>query len=222
MNYTYEYPMQSVTVDMVAFAIQNGKPRELLIERLEDPFKGFIALPGGHIDSNEPLLDCGVREFREETCVLTDKTWCSQVGAFGDPNRDPRGHYITVAYTCILPFSDFLGARPRSDAKRIIINSRPISTLNWAFDHQEITSQAMKVLGDQSRVSAISFLKNNKHALEKEFTARHMREFIEIFREETLDPGNFSKSVNHWVSTGIIQKVGTSKIGYKGALYSFI
>ncbi len=222
MSYIYEYPMQSITVDMVAFAIQNGNLRQLLIERLEDPFKGMIALPGGHIDPNEPLLDCGVREFREETYVMVDKSWCTQVGAFGAPGRDPRGHYVTVACTCILPFEEFRGAKPRSDAKKIIINNRPIQSTKYAFDHQEITLKAIEVLGNLPRVNPIKFLIDNRHALGQEFTARHIREFLEIFREEALDPGNFSKSVTHWVSTGIIQKVGNSKIGYKGALYSFV
>ena len=39
-----------------------------------------------------------------------------QVGAFGDPGRDPRGWTVTVAYGAIVPDTN-LGVKAADDAK---------------------------------------------------------------------------------------------------------
>ncbi len=94
--FTYEYPRPALTADVVVFAERGGELSVLLIERKHDPFKGCWALPGGFVDENEALADAAARELREET-GLSGLT-LTQVGAFGDPGRDPRGHVVSVAF----------------------------------------------------------------------------------------------------------------------------
>lgn len=47
-----------------AIVVQNG--HILLVTRGRHPGKGQLALPGGHLDPNETLRDCAVRELKEE------------------------------------------------------------------------------------------------------------------------------------------------------------
>ena len=68
----------------------------LLIKRGRDPFKGSYALPGGFLEEGERLEDCVVREVREETGLDTEIV--SLVGVYSDPDRDPRGHFVTAVY----------------------------------------------------------------------------------------------------------------------------
>jgi 8-oxo-dGTP diphosphatase len=42
-------------------------PRVLLIKRGKPPRLGQWSIPGGHLELGEGVLDCGVREVREET-----------------------------------------------------------------------------------------------------------------------------------------------------------
>jgi 8-oxo-dGTP diphosphatase len=70
----------------------------LLIRRKEEPFKGCWALPGGYVNENEPLDRAAARELHEETGLTVPPSKLEQLGAFGDPGRDPRGHTITVAF----------------------------------------------------------------------------------------------------------------------------
>lgn len=96
MPVTYAYPRPSVTCDVVLFAPRADDLAVLLIERKHDPFKGAWALPGGFVDEGESLERAAARELREETGVGNVRL--VQVGAFGDPGRDPRGHTITIAF----------------------------------------------------------------------------------------------------------------------------
>jgi 8-oxo-dGTP diphosphatase len=94
--YTYEYPRPAVTVDIAVFGRREGELVVLLIERKHEPFLGAWALPGGFVDANEALEAAALRELLEETG--TTGVALTQVGAFGEPGRDPRGHTVSIAF----------------------------------------------------------------------------------------------------------------------------
>lgn len=100
MPYTYPYPRPAVTCDVVAFTLRHDDLAILLIKRKDEPFKGHWALPGGFVNDNESLERAAARELYEETGLSGVRI--EQIGAFGDPGRDPRGHTITVAFTAFL------------------------------------------------------------------------------------------------------------------------
>lgn len=105
--YAYKYPRPGCTVDTCILACpeRDEEPSLLLIQRKYDPFAGKWALPGGFVDQDEPLDKAAARELQEETSVDpgVENIRLEQVGAFGDPGRDPRGWTITVAYVAIVP-----------------------------------------------------------------------------------------------------------------------
>jgi 8-oxo-dGTP diphosphatase len=72
----------------------------LLIQRKDEPFRGAWALPGGFVNENESLDRAAARELSEETGLSGLRL--EQLGAFGDPGRDPRGHVVTIAYVTFL------------------------------------------------------------------------------------------------------------------------
>ena len=78
----------------------------LLIQRKNDPFAGSWALPGGFVDEGENLEQAAARELQEETSVDPTSVPLVQVGAYGDPGRDPRGWTVSVAYCAVVPSSD--------------------------------------------------------------------------------------------------------------------
>lgn len=98
MSFTYPYPRPSVTADVVAFTMRADDLAVLLIKRKDEPFKGCWALPGGFVNENEPLDRAAARELHEETGLTVHPSKLEQLGAFGDPGRDPRGHTVTVAF----------------------------------------------------------------------------------------------------------------------------
>lgn len=124
-----------VTVDILI--INDTTEEILLIKRLNEPFKDYWALPGGFVDENEDLEEAAHRELKEETNLEVEDLY--QLGAFGAPGRDPRGHMISIAYLGYS--SDVENVKAMDDAKELKwfkINDLP----KLAFDHKEIIDLA--------------------------------------------------------------------------------
>lgn len=112
----------------------------LLIERGWDPFKNQWALAGGHVDTGETSLEAAVRELEEETGITVPAADLQQVGAFDAPGRDPRGRYVTVAYTATLPAP----VQPTAGDDATAARWWPLNALpDLAFDHAEIITAAL-------------------------------------------------------------------------------
>jgi 8-oxo-dGTP diphosphatase len=110
----------------------------LLIKRKNEPFKGCWALPGGFVDEKEDLEQAALRELFEETQLKASDL--KQIGAFGNPNRDPRGHMVSVAYFGTVP--EEVIAIASDDAKEIgWFSLKKLPAL--AFDHAEIISEGI-------------------------------------------------------------------------------
>ena len=136
--YSYEYPRPAVTVDVVLFTEEAADRKILLIQRRNPPFKDHWALPGGFVEMNESLEESALRELREETGLANLQL--TQLGAFGDPDRDPRGRVITVVY-----YGTIDATQARVVAGSDAVDARWFSTANLptlAFDHAEIIAAA--------------------------------------------------------------------------------
>jgi 8-oxo-dGTP diphosphatase len=122
-----------VTVDAVILYKGNSI---LLIRRKNPPFKGELALPGGFVDIGETVEEACSREAYEETNLHINII--KLVGVFSDPNRDPRGHTISIAYLCE-PLQKDETPKAKDDALSIeLIPLKKLSSLKLAFDHFEI------------------------------------------------------------------------------------
>ncbi len=96
MQYVYDYPRASVTVDIIVFCMFDKEMSVLLIQRGKEPFREKWALPGGFIEMEETLLETGRRELKEETGL--ENIILHQFKSYGDPHRDPRGRTISVVF----------------------------------------------------------------------------------------------------------------------------
>ncbi|MFN8640158.1 MAG: NUDIX hydrolase [Planctomycetota bacterium] len=144
MPFTYEYARPAVTVDVVLFDLAvPTKPRVLLIRRRRAPFRGRWALPGGFVDPHEDLEDAARRELREETGIEVGSLW--QLGAYGTPGRDPRGHTISVVFCGAADAAAVAAVRAGDDAADC--GFRPAQRPGpLAFDHADILRDARALL----------------------------------------------------------------------------
>lgn len=128
------YKKPSLTVDIFIF---NKETNEfILIKRKNDPFKNHWALPGGFVDYGETTENAAIREAKEETTM--DVSLINLIGVYSNPDRDPRGHTITLVY---LAQGDFNQRKADDDAKEIgIFNFENLNNIDLAFDHEKILS----------------------------------------------------------------------------------
>lgn len=138
-KYCYEFPRPAVSVDIVVLAGEGDEREILLIKRAKDPYKGFWAIPGGFVEIDEPLEKAAARELKEETGL--DRVKLQQVAAFGDPDRDPRGRTISVAFVGqIARRREIHGADDAADAGWHRLDKLP----KLGFDHKKIIRAALE------------------------------------------------------------------------------
>lgn len=87
-----QWEKPSLAVDAIVI---NGD-KILLIKRGKEPWKGMLAFPGGFVEQGEDPEVAVIRELKEECGLdgVVEKLVCVK----GDPNRDPRGHVVSIAY----------------------------------------------------------------------------------------------------------------------------
>jgi 8-oxo-dGTP diphosphatase len=144
-QHCYDHPRPSVTADVVLFHRAAGRVEVLLIKRAREPFKGQWALPGGFVDEGESLEAAAARELKEETGV--HGIGLEQIGAFGDPGRDPRGHTVSIAFAALLKDRPEAQASDDAEDARWHSAARPP---RLAFDHKKILRLARARLLDSN------------------------------------------------------------------------
>ncbi|GAA3364028.1 NUDIX hydrolase [Saccharopolyspora gregorii] len=132
----------SLTTDIVLFAESGGLRHVLLIRRGWAPYAGHWALPGGYVDNGERFITAARRELTEETGLTTGRL--DMVGVYDEPDRDPRGRVISVAFTALLP------TMPRATAGDDARDARwiPVDVAlsrRLAFDHDLIVRDALNL-----------------------------------------------------------------------------
>ena len=138
--FCYEHPHPAVAVDIAVFRESSPHLEILLIERAAEPFRGRWALPGGFVGIDEDLEDAARRELAEETGLRG--LVLEQIGAFGDPGRDPRERVISVAFAAFAT-ADEAALQAGSDARSVswfALDALPA----LAFDHAEIIAAALR------------------------------------------------------------------------------
>jgi 8-oxo-dGTP diphosphatase len=140
--YAYQYPRASVTADAVLFAEKEGQTYVLLIQRGNDPYKGYWAFPGGFLNMDETVARCAERELEEETGIRL--TGMQLVGIYSDVERDPRGRVITAAYTAMTTMPEAVAADDAAAARWWPLSALP----QLAFDHDKILADARQKIID--------------------------------------------------------------------------
>ena len=138
-----------LTADAVVFGEHDRGLHVLLIRRGDDPFEGHWALPGGHVDPGEHAHAAAVRELAEETGLHVTPGSFLPFAAYGEPGRDPRGRYVTFAYTARL-FStpEPVPADDAADARWLLVDDVLAGRYPLAFDHARIIGDALRVVAD--------------------------------------------------------------------------
>jgi len=128
-----DYKSPKLTVDGIV--LKDGEI--LLVKRKKQPFENMWALPGGFVNYGEKTENAAIREMFEETGLKTKINHL--VGVYSDPNRDPRGHTVSVVYLLDVYEGKLKGGDDALEAKFFDLNNLP----DLSFDHENIIKDAI-------------------------------------------------------------------------------
>lgn len=137
------YKNQGIHANVVLLTSDNGELKVLLVKRLNNPFFGYWALPGGAVYNNETVDDAIVRELKEKTAIQISKPKMFDV--FSKVDRAPQMRMICVGYIAVIDKSaiSFIKKTSKTDDADWF-RLEDIPTL--AYDHNEIINGALEFL----------------------------------------------------------------------------
>jgi len=205
-------PALPVTVDTVILTVLEGQLQAVLVKRLDDPFAGLWALPGGFVRPEESLEDAALRELREATGV--EEVYLEQLYTFGDPHWDTRGRVVSVAYVAMIA-ADLCPLTPHrmeAEARWFSLYKLP----GMAFDHGAMLEGALQRVRTKLEYTTIGF-----HLMPQTFTLQELQSTYEIILDRSLDKRNFRRRLK---LLELVEPVGVKRAegpGRPAELYRF-
>ena len=190
--------------------IEDKELKTVVVHR-ETAKTGVLALPGGIVKPNESLRQAAIRELFEETGIKVEADQLHQGRAFGDPDRDPRGRYVTIAYVALLPIIDVISAGSDAATAELVPVQRILSgRLKLEFDHNKIVKtayeRAIRLIEDTP--AATSFCSR------KGFSLSDLRNVYETILGWEIDPANFRRKVAE--TKGLVEFVEPGSVAPSG------
>jgi 8-oxo-dGTP diphosphatase len=149
----FSFPPFVVTVDLAIFTLRRDRLEVLLVERGGHPFRGYWALPGGHVkQAAESVEAAAERELAEETGIGVAGAYLEQLATYSAPTRDPRMQrglqVVTVAFVALVPDLEV----PTAGSNEAAAKWWPVDEvvpaagdgIDLAFDHKRIVRDALQ------------------------------------------------------------------------------
>lgn len=212
LRYCYRYPHAAITADCVIFGFNGKSLKILLIERGNEPFLGYWALPGGFMRMDETIEQTAARELREETNL--SNVYLDQFRVYSKVGRDPRERVVTVAFIALVKPDDYNVLAGDDAANAVWFDDNMLPPL--AFDHSEIISEAREYLKEILLLKPVAF-----ELLNKTFTISQLQTVYEVINRTSYDRRNFLRTA---IDSDVISEVKSFNervSGRIGKLYTF-
>jgi len=185
-----------VAVDNCIFTVLEGRLHLLLIQMTKVPYTGMWALPGGLIQDEESLDAAAGRILNEETGVAD--VYLEQLYTFGQPDRDPAGRVVSVAYFALIHAA---GIALRTQSKYADVRWWSCANLPpLAYDHDAVAAYARQRLEWKLAYTNIVW-----SLLPRRFALTELQKVYEAVLGRQLDKRNFRKKI---LSLGLVEPVG--------------
>lgn len=183
--------LMTMRAELVMVAIDEGKPRLLMMKRERPPFEHGLALPGQYLGDDETLESLARRIPR----MLGIKAGTPRLfGVFSQPGRDPRNRTIAAAHLCAANFVQ-MTSLTHQDPRFHMVTFDPGSPyahgnfvfsghdyFHIAFDHDSIIFHAFLTMQDTLDHSMIAF-----DFLGETFTLFELQRVHEVLLRSPLD-----------------------------------
>lgn len=197
-----------VAVDCIIFGFDGNDIKLLLVQRGLKPEKGKWSLMGGFLQLKESPEQAASRVLKKLTGL--EGVYLEQLGAFGDPSRDPVERTISIAYFALIDIHQY-EKQISSDYHAEWFHLK--KTPDLIFDHRKMVEGAKRQLRYKAALHPILF-----ELLPPRFTIPQLQILYEGIYDATFDNRNFSRKV---LSTELLvkQKEKDKANSKKGAFY---
>jgi ADP-ribose pyrophosphatase YjhB (NUDIX family) len=210
-TYYKEFQKVLLSVDCIIFGFDQNKLKILIGRRNMDPGRGEWSLYGGFVRNDESLDAAAQRTLLELTGLRN--IYMSQVGAFGNIDRDPGERVVSIAYYALINVKDY-SERLRKQHGVEWVNIEDIPQMY--SDHNAMIAKARKLIQQKIKTNPVGF-----ELLPELFTLTQLQRLYEAVNGEPLDKRKFRtriKDMDYIEKTELIDKK-TSKRG--ASLYRF-
>ena len=203
MKLFHSYSNPALAIDLVVFGYHENELSVLLLNRKDEPFKGGWTLPGAFLQMQEKFSDTCSRVLR--TKLGMDKVYLEQLYSFDEPERDPRGRAISVAYFALVNPSrlEISAGTMANDVKWFNVKKIP----ELGFDHKMIFKKALQRLRSKILYFPVGF-----ELLDEYFTMTELHELYECILDVPLDRRNFRRTI---LASEYILPTGTKREGLR-------
>ena len=195
-----------VALDSIIFGFDGEELKLLLVKRGVQTDRDTWSLMGGWLKPSESLDQAADRILFE----LTNLTgvFLEQLGAFGDPTRDPVERTVAVAYYALVNVKDYeTKISDTYHAHWFSMHDLP----ELLFDHADMIKMAIERLRYKAAFHPIGF-----ELMPETFTIPQIQNLYEAIYGSNFDKRNFSRKI---LSTGLLVKLKEKQKGFskKGA-----
>lgn len=187
------YEMPFTRVELCTLSVVDGRLCVLLGKRMEAPFKGLWALPGGvlRIDLDDDL-DQAAQRIAQERLGL-ELPYLRQQCVVGGKGRDPRSIWaLSVVYRALTPVENF---HPSAGKRLEELKWFPVDAASadggLAFDHLLIIAKAVSDLRAEVDRLDLPF-----EYLPEMFTLGELQEMCEQLLGHRLDKSSFRRRLD--------------------------
>ncbi|KXK08955.1 MAG: Bifunctional NMN adenylyltransferase/Nudix hydrolase [candidate division WS6 bacterium OLB21] len=124
-----KYLDRVLTVDCL---VVNSEGKVLFVTRAAEPYKNYLALPGGYMNFDETAEQAVIREVKEETGIILDKV--EMFAVYDDPKRDPKQR-VSILF---IAFADGIPKAADDAHKAEFLEVDKIDPTKLAFDHGQM------------------------------------------------------------------------------------
>jgi len=180
-----KYSKHYVAVDCVIFGYEDDVLKLLLYPRSFEPSLGKWSLMGGFVGEKESMDKAALRVLKQT--VGLDKIFMEQVQGFSEPDRDPGGRVISMAYYALIRIDQ----HDKELVRKHGAHWWPITQLpDLIFDHNKMIEKALERLQRKASLDLVG-----KELLPDLFTLTQLHNLYNAIFQKQFDAGNFRKKI---------------------------
>lgn len=202
------FPKHHVAVDCVIFGYEENELKLLLYPRSIKPYEGEWSLMGGFVGQDESMESAAKRVLLQ-TVGMKD-IFMEQVSGFSDPDRDPAGRVISMAYYALIPIHEYDKSLVRTHGG---VWWELYNLPKLIFDHQQMVEKALEKLRQKAGSEVIG-----KELLPEMFTLNQLNNLYNAIFNKVFDSPNFRKKI---ASLNILERlpIKDTQTSKKGSHY---